>query len=124
MSREDQLLDMLVNLVDQRLAGEVGVKTVAKSSSEAEYVALASATQEVIWLRRLFADLGLKLTDIPTVIFEDTQAAIELSKNPRHHNRMKHVDINYHFTRERESCHKRSISSLCSVNRKYCRYYD
>ena len=89
--------------------------TVAKSSSEAEYVALASATQEVIWLRRLFADLGLKLTDIPTVIFEDNQAAIELSKNPRHHNRMKHVDINYHFTRERVATGEVSVHYVPST---------
>ena len=74
--------------------------TVAKSSTEAEYVALSGATQEAIWLRRLLNDLRCA-TDHPTIINEDNQGAIELSKNPKHHNRVKHIDIAYHFARER-----------------------
>ena len=76
--------------------------TVAKSSTEAEYVALSIATQEVIWLRRLFTDLGVDVgaPTCVTMIFEDNQGAIELSKNPKH-NRTKHIDVSYHFVRER-----------------------
>ena len=74
--------------------------TVAKSSTEAEYVALSTATQEAIWLRRLLSDLHFR-SPRPTVINEDNQGAIELSRNPKHHNRVKHIDIAYHFARER-----------------------
>ena len=74
--------------------------TVAKSSTEAEYVALSQATQEVVWLRRLLVDLGMKVNS-PTMILEDNQGAIDLSRNPKHHNRTKHIDVSYHFTRER-----------------------
>ena len=74
--------------------------TVAKSSTEAEYVALSLATQEVIWLRRLLSDLGVEVS-APTMIQEDNQGAIDLSRNPKHHNRTKHIDVSYHFTRER-----------------------
>ena len=74
--------------------------TVAKSSTEAEYVALSGATQETIWLRRLLTDINFG-TDYPTVIYEDNQGAIDLSKNPKHHSRVKHIDIAYHFSRER-----------------------
>ena len=74
--------------------------TVAKSSTEAEYVALSTATQEAIWLRRLMVDLG-KDMDIPTTIYEDNQGAIELAKNPKYHNRTKHIDVCFHFVRER-----------------------
>ena len=74
--------------------------TVAKSSREAEYVALSMVTQEVIWLRRLFTDLGI-IVSSPTIIYEDNQGAIDLSKNPKHHNRTKHIDVSFHFTRER-----------------------
>ena len=74
--------------------------TVAKSSTEAEYVALSCATQEAIWLRRLLDDIHFG-DESPTVIYEDNQGAIELSKNPRHHNRVKHIDIAFHFARER-----------------------
>jgi len=74
--------------------------TVAKSSTEAEYVALSSATKEAIWLRRLMKDLG-KLTDASTTIYEDNQGAIELAKNAKYHSRTKHIDICHHFVRER-----------------------
>jgi len=67
-------------------------QTVAKSSTEAEYVALSSATQEAVWLRRLMKDLG-RQKDPPTTIYEDIQAAIELAKNATFHNRTKHIDI-------------------------------
>ena len=74
--------------------------TVAKSSTEAEYVALSSATQEAIWLRSLMGDLGRQL-DGPTIIYEDNQGAIELAKKAKYHNRTKHIDICHHFVRER-----------------------
>ena len=65
--------------------------TVAKSSTEAEYVALSSAKQEAVWLRRLMEDLGRQM-DAPTTIYEDDQGAIELAKNAKYHNRTKHID--------------------------------
>ena len=55
--------------------------TVAKSSTEAEYVALSSAAQEAVWLRRLMKDLG-RSVDRSTTIYEDNQGAKELAKNP------------------------------------------
>ena len=75
-------------------------RTVAKSSTEAEYVALSLATQEAIWLRCLMKDFG-KQTDAPTTIYEDNQGAIELAKNAKYHSRTKHIDICHHFVRER-----------------------
>ena len=74
--------------------------TVAKSSTEAEYVALSMATQEAVWLRRLLNDVGVQV-DTATTLYEDNQGAIDLSKNPKHHNRTKHIDVSFHFTRER-----------------------
>ena len=73
--------------------------TVAKSSTEVEYVALSSAAQEAIWLRTLMKDLGNKLK-AATLFYEDNQGAIELSRNPKHHYRTKHIDISYHFIRK------------------------
>ena len=74
--------------------------TVAKSTTEAEYVALSLATQEAIWIRQLLKDVGMSI-DLPTLIHEDNIGAIELSKNSKFHNRTKHIDISYHFIRER-----------------------
>ena len=74
--------------------------TVAKSTAEAEYVALSYATQEAVWLRQLLNDVGFG-TNSPTIIFEDNNGAIDLSRNAKYHNRTKHIDISHHFVRER-----------------------
>ena len=71
---------------------------VALSTAEAEYVALAGATQEAIWLSRLLREMRVEINE-PIVIFEDNQAAISISNNPTHHPRTKHIDIKYHFVR-------------------------
>ncbi len=72
----------------------------ALSTAEAEYVALSSAAQEAVWLRRLLLELKFEQTD-PIVMFEDNQAAISLSYNPQFHGRSKHIDIRHHFIREK-----------------------
>lgn len=58
------------------------------------------ATKEAIWLRRLFHSIGYTQT-APTPLFGDNQSAIRLVKNPEYHKRTKHIDIQYHFIREK-----------------------
>ena len=72
---------------------------VALSSTEAEYVALCAAAQETVWLRHLLASIRFKQKDA-TVVHEDNQGTIALTKNPKNHSRTKHIDIKYHFVRE------------------------
>jgi hypothetical protein len=74
--------------------------SVTKSTTEAEYVALSQATQEAIWMRQLLSDIGCK-SEQPTTLYEDNQGAIEISKNARFHNRTKHIDVRFHFIREK-----------------------
>lgn len=74
--------------------------TVALSSAEAEYMAACAAVQEAVHLRLLMSDLGFEQRE-PTVIYEDNQGCIALSDNPVYHRRTKHIDIRYHFIRER-----------------------
>ena len=73
---------------------------VALSTSEAEYVALSSVTQEAVWLRKLLiSDLQVTSQE-STMIMEDNQGAISIAKNPVAHSRTKHIDIRYHYIRE------------------------
>ena len=88
---------------------------VALSTAEAEYMALASAAQEALWLRQLLSDLKNKPTS-PTLILEDNQAAICLAKNPQFHGHAKHIDIKYHFVREQVANGNIAV--------KYCRSED
>jgi len=62
-------------------------------------MAVTQATKEAIWIRSLLKDLGDEQLE-PTTIYEDNQSCIALAKNPVHHARSKHIDIQYHFVRE------------------------
>jgi hypothetical protein len=77
--------------------------TVALSTAEAEYMALTAAIQEKIFLRQLLDFMGVKQLE-PTMIFEDNQACIALSKNKLVNTRSKHIDIKYNFNREKVEC--------------------
>ena len=71
--------------------------TVALSTCEAEYMALAVTMQECIYLQQLFEWFdGQKYK---CNVYEDNQGAIALARNPVHRQRCKHVDIKYHFIR-------------------------
>ena len=72
---------------------------VSLSTAEAEYIALASAAQEAVWLQRLLQDMKA-VPSRPMIINEDNQSAIALTKNPQFHGRTKHVDIKFHYIRE------------------------
>ena len=73
--------------------------TVAASTTEAEYMAAAYAIKEGLWLRTLLTELGLEASTIP--IQADNQSAIKILKNPVFSMRSKHIDVIYHFARER-----------------------
>ena len=74
--------------------------TVALSSAEAEYQAMAAAVQEAIYLRALLEDLGLAMKKAID-IGEDNQSCIKMCHNPVMHKRSKHIDTKLHFIRER-----------------------
>lgn len=72
----------------------------SRSSCESEYRALAKCSCEAVWLRRLLAELRI-LDDNPTPIYCDNQSSIKLSYNPVFHEKSKHFEIDYHFTRQK-----------------------
>ncbi len=51
-----------------------------------------------------------------SIIFEDNQGAIELSRNQKHHNRIKHIEICYHFIRERMNSKKMYVEYFLTEN--------
>jgi hypothetical protein len=74
--------------------------TISRSSTEAEYRALAITAAELAWIRQLLCDIHILLL-LPPLIHCDNISAISLASNPVFHSRMKHLQIDYHFVRER-----------------------
>ncbi|KAK1441129.1 hypothetical protein QVD17_06967 [Tagetes erecta] len=76
--------------------------TVSRSSAEAEYRAMCAATCELIWLKNLLAELGIRVA-LPADVHCDNNAAISIAANPVFHDRTKHFDMDLYFLREKVS---------------------
>ena len=61
---------------------------------------MSNATAETVWLEALLAELGIKLQE-PPCLWCDNLGATYLSANPVFHVRAKHIEIDFHFVRER-----------------------
>ena len=86
---------------------------VSRSSTEAEYQALATRAAELAWLRQVLCDLGIFLSSA-LAIWCDNTSAIALASNPIFHSRTKHIEVDYHFMREcvvRDDLHLHFIST-------------
>ena len=75
-------------------------ETVSRSSTEAEYRALAITAVELSWLRQVLKDLGIFLPFSPK-LWCDNVSALTIASNPLFHARTKHVEVDYHFVREK-----------------------
>ncbi|KAK6151361.1 hypothetical protein DH2020_013996 [Rehmannia glutinosa] len=89
--------------------------TVARSSTEAEYRAIASATAEVNWLNNLLHELLVSLVTPPT-IYCDNVGATYLCSNPVFHSRMKHIALDFHFVRDQVLHKKLRVSHVSSAD--------
>ena len=79
-------------------------KTVALSSTEAEYMAISDCSRQVVWIKTMIEELGIKLKAIP--IYSDNQGSIFIASNPVQESRTKHIDIQYHYICEVVSAKK------------------
>ncbi|XP_019173896.1 PREDICTED: uncharacterized protein LOC109169468 [Ipomoea nil] len=75
-------------------------RTVARSSTEVEYKALADVSAEVTWVVSLLRELGLHSGE-PSTLWCDNLGATYLCANPVFHGRTKHVEIDFHFVRDK-----------------------
>lgn len=73
--------------------------TVSRSSTESEYRNMASTTAELHWLSYLLRDFHFPVR-LPLKLFCDNKSAQLLAANPCFHDRSKHFDVDFHFTRD------------------------
>lgn len=77
-------------------------QTVARSSAEADHKSLAHTAAELSWIRLLLGDTHVFLSRRLTLSC-DNISAISLTSKPIFHTRIKHIEVNYHFVREKVS---------------------
>lgn len=73
--------------------------TVAKSTMEAEYMALSDTVTEVGVLQQLLSEIGFPLR-LPVVIFGDNQAALSIGSSEAATKRSRHINVRFHNVRE------------------------
>lgn len=86
-------------------------KTRARSSTEAEYRAVAATTAELLWIMNLLLELGHD-NATPPVVYCDNAGATYVCANPVFHSRMKHLALDYHFVRENVQHGKLRVSYI------------
>lgn len=90
-------------------------RVVARSSTEAEYRALAATTAEVLWLQQLLRELDRPLKTPPLLLCDNLSATF-MTHNPVLHKRSKHIHIDYHFVRERVASKELLVRHVQSVD--------
>ncbi|KAK6162342.1 hypothetical protein DH2020_002183 [Rehmannia glutinosa] len=77
-------------------------EAVSRSNTEAEYKSLAHCATEVMWLRNLLTKLHIPIVKTP-IIWTDNIGAEVLASNPIFYSRIKYVELDVHFIREKVS---------------------
>ena len=73
---------------------------VSRSTTEAEYRAMSLVVSEMLWVRNLLSELNV-LRNVPLRVWCDNKSAISIANNPVQHDRMKHVEIDRFFIKEK-----------------------
>jgi hypothetical protein len=91
--------------------------TVSRSSTEAEYRSLANTTAELQWLQSLLRELGVFLPKPPT-LWCDNLGATYLTPNPMFHARTKHIEIDFHFVRDKVASKALEVRFISTKDQK------
>lgn len=65
------------------------------STTEFEYVAIGSYWTQLLWMKQMLSDYGIRQDTM--VVYDDNSSAVNISKNPIQHSSAKHIDMRHHF---------------------------
>lgn len=88
-------------------------RTLARSSTEVEYHAIAATTVEVLWVINSLTELGLS-SSARSTIYCDNIGATYVAANPKFHSKMKHLGLDYHFVHENVQSGNLRVSYISS----------
>ncbi|KAK3005015.1 hypothetical protein RJ639_016132, partial [Escallonia herrerae] len=90
-------------------------RSVSRSSTEAEYRAVAAALAETNWLTNLLRELRFPLKAIPRILC-DNVGMTYICENPMFHSKMKHIAIDFHFVRDQVQRKEVEVKHLHSAD--------
>jgi hypothetical protein len=88
--------------------------SISLSTAEAEYIAAGSCCTQLLWMKTLLGDY--RFSQDTMIINYDNTSAINISKNPVHYSRTKHIDIRHHFLRDLVESEVVSLSFIPTDN--------
>jgi hypothetical protein len=74
--------------------------SVVLSTAEAKYIAAGSCCAQILWMKAILNDFGIKFKQVPLLC--DNESAMKLTNNPVQHARTKHIDVRHHFIRDHQ----------------------
>jgi hypothetical protein len=99
--------------------------SVAQSTTEVEYVDVASCCSQLLWITYTLSDFGEECSHVPLMC--DSTSAISVAKNPVLHSRTKNIEVRYHFLKDnvekgnRDLIHvptEKQLADILTVNTK------
>jgi hypothetical protein len=91
-------------------------RLVTLSSTESEYIALTYAAKEVSWVQRLLTQVGYKGKDLmPVQLYTDNQPALNMVCKDGHHERTKHIDNYFKYTKQQYKAGYVTLNHLPSL---------
>lgn len=88
--------------------------TIAQSSTE--YLAIASALSETIWIKNLLFELGIPLPKLQLIYCDNNIEITYLCKNPVFHSHMKHLTVDFHYVRGQIKCQFLTVAHIHATN--------
>ena len=88
--------------------------TTALSTTQAELMAITSATKELLWYRHHLTGIGLVQSTRPTTLLVDSQCAMDIANNGRISDRSKHIEVQHYFVREHIEANTLTLQHIAS----------
>ena len=83
---------------------------ISRSSAKSEYRVMTQSVCDIMWLHQLLMEVDIE-TPTPAKLWCNNQVVLRIASNPMFHERIKHIEIDCHFVREK--------IQLCLISTRY-----
>jgi hypothetical protein len=90
--------------------------SIALSTAEAEYIAAGSCCAQILWMKAILNDFGIKFKQVPLLC--DNESAVKLTNNPVQHAKTNHIDVRHHFIRDHQQKENICIESVITNDQR------